>query len=134
MNFYLLTIRPSQEKTMFTTKADYQHCLDMLSCLKDKYQLDIRGYCFMPNYFKLVIGLDSSDFNTGSEIFCPDDQMPTWKKIIKAFPKRMPLKGQCIRIADRRRLLNVINYIECEPVRAGIVDSISQYRYSSAYC
>ena len=133
MNYYLLTIRSSQEAAMFNTSADYQHCLDMLSALKDEYRFDIRGYCFMPDYLKLVIGLDPSNFNAESEIFCPDGQMPAWKKIVKTFPKLMPLRGQCIRIADRRRLLNVLKYIECEPVQAGIVDSPVKYRYSSAY-
>ena len=134
MNYFLITIRSSQENAIFTTKADYQHCLRMISRLKDEYRFDIRGYCFMPDYFKLVVGLNPSDLDLASEIFYLDDQIPAWKKIVKIFPVRVLIKGQCIRIADRRRLVNVINYIEYEPVRAGIVDSVGQYRCSSAYC
>jgi REP element-mobilizing transposase RayT len=133
MNLYLLTIRSSQETAMFATRADYQYCLHRLSKLKHDYQLDIRGFCLMPDYLKLVLDFNTSEINKELVVLCPNDQLVVWKNIKKILPKSRLLKGQCVRIADRRRLEDVLKYMECEPVWAGIVSSSEKYRFCSAY-
>jgi len=133
MNYYLLTIRSSQETAIFTTKADYQYCLRRLSKLRHDYQLDIRGFCLMPDYLKLVLDFNTSGINKELFALCPDDQRVAWKKIKDVLPKSKFLKGQCVRIADRRRLEDVLKYMESEPVRAGIVASSEKYKFCSAY-
>lgn len=133
MDYYLLRVRSSKETAMFATTADYKRCLLMLACLKNEYQFDIRGFCLMPDYLKLVISLDHCEINKELAVLNKDDQLFAWKKILSIFPKAMPVKGQCIRIADRRRLADVLKYIEYEPVRAGIVNTAREYQYCSAY-
>ncbi len=133
MNYYLLRVRSSQETAIFATTADYKRCLLMLACLKNEYQFDIRGFCLMPDYFKLVISLDPREFSTELTVLSKNDRLFFWKKLSSILPTAMPVKGQCIRIADNRRLVDVLKYIEREPVRAGIVNTPQEYKYCSAY-
>src|SRR5689334_3007146 len=108
MNYYLLTIRSTQETAMFATTADYKRCLFMFACLKNEYKFDIKGFCLMPDYFKLVVSLDHSQIDKELAVLCKDDRVFVWKKIADFFPNVMSLKGQCIRIADRKRLLDIL--------------------------
>jgi len=118
---------------MFAAAADYKHCLSAFLYLQSEYGFDIRGFCLMPDYLKFVISLDACEISKELVVLGKDDKLFVWKKIVNIFPKAMPLKGQCVRIADCKRLLDVLQYIESEPVRAGIVASCEQYRFSSAY-
>ena len=133
INLYLLTIRSPRKTAMFATKADYQYCLQRLSKLKHDYQVDIRGFCLTPNYLKLVLGLNASEINKELVVLCPSDQLVVWKKIKNILPRSRLLKGQCVRIADHRRLKDVLEYMECESVQAGIVPAAREYRYCSSY-
>lgn len=133
MNFYLLTIRSSKDISIFDTAEDYQNCLRMFTYLKNDYNVDIRGFCLMPHFLKLVIGLNPFEVNKKLSVLCKDDRLFAWQKITGVFPQSMSLMGQCVRITDRKRLSDVLEYIECEPVRAGLVEHSEEYPFSSAH-
>ncbi len=131
MNYYLLIIRTTQESAIFTKEADYERCLNEVFSLKDKCGFDIRGFCLMPDYIKLVVGLNEEYAEV--TVLTEDHPMELWENIINIFPKQKIFKGQSVRIADERCMANVLEYIELEPVRSGITDSSKTYRFCSAY-
>ena len=132
MTYYLLIIRSIEREPMLRSLGDHQRCLRTIKKIKSDGLLDIKAYCVMPFYVKLVVGSHSSEVK--EDIVLLDDNTDfVWKYFKTFFPGVSSFQSHCIKISSPHRITELIHYIECAPVRAGIVREARLYQYSSAY-
>ena len=127
---YHIILRGINKQVIFADNEDRQRFIDILKKYKEISQYEIYAYCIMSNHVHLLI-------KEGSEPL-----FKTMKRIgvsyVYWYNRKHERSGHLFQdryrsepVEDDRYLLTVIRYIHQNPLKAGIVDSIDGYRWSS---
>ncbi len=123
--------RGNQKQKIFHKPEDNLTYLVLLKKYKKKYSFSLYGYCLMPNHIHLVGQIQKAE-NLSKLIQVVHRTYTTYFNMayIKVghlwqgrFKNKLMVKDIYI--------VNCINYIECNPVRANIVSSPEKYIWSS---
>lgn len=117
---------------VFTTEGDRHEYLRLLREFGGRYGLRFWAWCLMTNHVHLVVVPTRNDSvahaigeaprrSTRFVNFREGVRGPLFQARFHAFP-----------IQDDRHLLAVVRYVECNPVRAGLVRQAVDYPWSSA--
>ena len=127
--------RGNDRKTIFQDHGDYQRFLDLLSGGRQRYPVQITGYCLMPNHFHLVLRPDEAHalsaymhwvtrgyscdlrFQTRTRGNGHVFQRRYWSRVI---------------LGDGHYIC-VLRYVEANPVRAALVTRAEAWRWSSLW-
>ncbi len=128
---YHLNVRGNQKQRTFLVEKDFQEYLARLKTYKNKYDFKLYGYCLMPNHIHLLgqpkQAKDLSKFMQGINLSYTTYFNEKYTKVGHLWQGRFKSKV----IVKDQYLLDCINYIELNPVRAGIVNTPSEYPWSS---
>ncbi len=128
---YHIITRGNQKQLVFMELQDYKIYLHILTKYKRRYKFKLYCYCLMPNHVHLVIEVKKSHIL--SKIMKGINQTYTlyfnskYKKVGHLWQDRFLSKV----IHRDVYLLDCINYIEVNPIRANLVDNITKYPWSS---
>ncbi|MDD2688578.1 MAG: transposase [Candidatus Omnitrophica bacterium] len=128
---YHIITRGNQKQLVFRDLHDYEIYLDILTKYKRKYKFKLYCYCLMPNHVHLIIEVSESKIL--SRIMKGVNQVYTsyfnskYKKVGHLWQDRFLSKV----IHRDAYLLDCINYIELNPIRADLVDNITKYSWTS---
>jgi len=129
--YYHIITRGNQKQSVFLDSRDYQKYLYILKKYKKKYNFKIYGFCLMPNHIHIIIQVENpselSKIMTGINLSYTLSFNFKYKKIGHLWQDRFKSKV----IEKDAYLLECLNYIEANPIRAGLVTSLSEYRWSS---
>jgi putative transposase len=125
-----VTQRGNYKQSVFEEDNDFRHYLQWLRDYTRRYSLKVWAYCLMSNHVHFVCvptGEDSlaRTFNT------------LHMRYSQYFNRKKKAKGHLWQgrfyssILDESHLFAAIRYVENNPVRAGVVDSPDEYRWSS---
>ena len=128
---YHILFRGVNQQNIFEEEADFEKLKDTLAIVKQDLKFEIYGYCFMNNHVHIVL----KEKNTG-------DISLIMKRILTKYARWYNIKyGRSgALIANRYKsvpveideyFLQLIRYIHQNPVKAGIVDKVDNYPYSS---
>lgn len=128
---YHIITRGNQRQHIFKDTEDYKTYLYRIRRYKRKYDFRLYGYCLMPNHLHLVGEVDKppelAKFMHGLS-----------RSYTATFNKKYQKEGHLWQgrfkskiIAKDRYLIDCINYIELNPVRANIVKTPHEYLWSS---
>ena len=128
---YHIITRGNQKQFVFLEPADYEKYLYILTKYKKRYKFKLYCFCLMPNHVHLVMEIkNSSEFskimkclNLSYAIYFNSK----YKKVGHLWQDRFKSKI----IGKDSYLLECINYIEANPVRASLAKSIEEYAWSS---
>lgn len=133
---YHLMFRGINRQNIFDEVSDYSFFLDMLDKIKSALGFDIYAYCLMTNHGHLLI-----------KESCPGDLISIMQRLLtryahyynKKYERCGTLFGQRYAsevVSSDRYLWTLVRYIHQNPVRAGFVDDVKGYRWSSYqdYC
>jgi putative transposase len=130
--FHVLN-RAVRRDRLFFSPWDYEAFLRALAYAQAHVTMPILAYCVMPNHFHLVVG-------------------PTVTPILSSFMHRLTIthskrwhvahgsvgtgsvyqgRFKAVRIKDDAHFATVCRYVELNPVRAGLVEDVSEWRWSS---
>ena len=126
-----VTQRGNHRRATFEISEDYECFLRLLGRYAAMYLNRVVGYCLMPNHFHLVV--------------IPDDERSV-SAMIRALTSRYAriVNERCERKGhlweDRfgsvsmseKHYLKALAYVDMNPVRAGLVTSASEFKWSSA--
>lgn len=128
---YHVINRGNRRARVFHDDSAYTGFLDFMSRASEAVPMRVVGYCLMPNHFHLVLWpIDDGDMSRWMHRlmtaharfhhrrFSSDGRI--WQDRFKSFP-----------IEQDRHLLSVLRYVERNPLRAKMVDSAQQWRWSS---
>ena len=108
-----------------------QRYLDLLAKCKSEYGIEIYGYTLMSNHFHAVLKIPGRK---------------SWERFSRNVNSRLATfvnrkRGRCgqvvmdrprtIVLQDDHAVLTTLRYIDCNPVRAGLVKRVRDYRWSS---
>ena len=128
---YHVINRGNAKQVVFPFANDYDSFLKLLCKAKERYPLDLFAYCVMPNHFHLIVrpvrGPDLSRFMQWlltSHVRRHHHRYETsghiWQGRFKSFL-----------IQEDSHLLVAMRYVERNPVRARLVNSAADWRWSS---
>lgn len=128
---YHIVNRGNQKQNIFLEDNDYIKFLEILKHYKRKCRFRLYGYCLMPNHIHMILwpkdpaGLAKfmqGILQTYSICFSKKYKKPgrIWQGRFKSMI-----------VEKDNYFLDCIYYVEMNPVRAGLVSSPAQYRWSS---
>ncbi|MFC1699883.1 transposase [Candidatus Omnitrophota bacterium] len=128
---YHIITRANHRQRIFYDQKDYIEYLERLRKYKKKYKFLLYGYCLMPNHIHLLgeirITKDLSRFMSCLQRSYTAYFNKRYTKVGHLWQGRFKTKV----ITKDKYLLECINYIEANPVKANIVNGIHEYKWSS---
>ena len=126
---YHVIVRGNQRQKTFLSDRDYQAYMERLARYRKKYGYGIYAYCLMPNHVHLL--LESSD-RPLAKLMQGLQQSYSQYYNRKHHKTGHVFEGRYKAIICQKDeyLLGLIRYIHLNPVRAGMVKSPEEHRYS----
>jgi putative transposase len=128
---YHIMARGNQKQKTFIEEADFMKYLDLLRHYKRKYSFNLYGYCLMPNHVHLILEVKKRSC-LGKIMQGLNQTYTIW------FNKKYTKVGhlwqgryKSMVIQNNKYLLECIEYVELNPVRAGLSKSPFDYPWSS---
>ena len=123
--------RGNNRQSIFASSADYEALLAMLEEHARKSGVAIHAYVLMSNHFHLLATPDAAGG-------IPEMMQSVGRRYVRYFNQRQGRTGtlwegryRSTLIQAERYLLACMAYIDLNPVRAGMVDSVGGYLWSS---
>jgi putative transposase len=128
---YHLIARGNQKRRIFPDKTDYEEYLERLRKYKKKFDFKLYAYCLMPNHIHLVgqieVPKNLSKFMHGLTLSYAAYFNDKYESVGHLWQGRFKNKV----ITKDRYLVDCVNYIELNPVRAEMVNAPYEYVWSS---
>lgn len=128
---YHIIQRGNQKQNIFLEGADFEKYLEILLRYKRKYDFKLYAYCLMPNHIHLIVevknGNDLAKIMQGVSLTYTLWFNKKYGKVGHLWQGRF--KNMVIQ--KDRYLIDCLNYIEYNPVRANLVLSPLDYMWSS---
>jgi putative transposase len=123
--------RGNNRAAVFDTTHDYQLFLHALAQTQRRYPFQLYGYCLMTNHFHLLLAPDAGQ--SVSRILQSLTVAHTWHYHQSHASLGHVWQGRFKSpiIQDDDHALIVLRYIEANPLRAGIVQDLARYPWSS---
>ncbi|MBU2568173.1 MAG: transposase [Elusimicrobia bacterium] len=128
---YHVTARGNERRQIFREKSDYRKLFEILCQVKERYQLIFYAYVFMPNHYHLLVETRGANLTRAMHF------IQTLYTIY--FNRKYARVGHLFQgryralIVDRENyLLELTRYIHLNPLRAGLVHKVENYRMSSS--
>ncbi|MFC1632395.1 transposase [Candidatus Omnitrophota bacterium] len=126
-----ITARGNQKQKVFLEEVDCREYLERLKRYKKKFAFQLYAFCLMPNHIHLLgqidKGKDLSKFMHGVSLSYTAYFNRKYTKVGHLWQGRFKNKV----ITKDQYLLDCINYIEVNPVRNTMVNTVSEYPWSS---
>ncbi len=128
---YHIITRGNQKQLVFLEPQDYEKYLYLLTKYKKRYKFKLYCFCLMPNHVHLIIEVQDPlklnkimrSLNLTYTLYYNSK----YKKVGHLWQDRFKSKI----IEKDAYLLECINYIETNPLRASLASDITRYRWNS---
>lgn len=128
--WYHVMNRGRRSEEIFFTDADRQEFLKVLQESSELWNFRISAFCFMSNHYHLLIQTPDSNLSRGMRHV---NGVYT-QRFNRAHKKEGQLfrgRYKAVLVDDDSHLIEVLRYIHRNPLRAGIVKTLGDYRWSS---
>jgi putative transposase len=131
--YYHVVTRGNDRRKLFRSKGDYRYCLETIKEYLEKFQVDVVHYCLMPNHLHLLmkatVAVELPKFMQGVlQVYAG-----YFKKKYNAVGFVFQNRYKSHFITDERYLLECSRYIERNPLRARLINNLSEYPWSSFF-
>jgi len=128
---YHIMVRGNQKQEVFVENSDFNEYLKRIRRYKKKYKFNLYGFCLMPNHIHIIGEIEKSKnlakFMHGLSRSYTAYFNKKYKKVGHLWQGRFLSKV----ILKDRYVLDCVNYIELNPVRANLVSTPCDYIWSS---
>ena len=133
--FYQVLSRGNERREIFCTDNDYNRFLDLIGRMVERFGLEVHAYVLMNNHYHLLVKTKKA--NLSRAIQWLGVSYSVW------FNRRYQRSGHLFQgrfksflIQDEIYFAAMCLYIHGNPLRAGVVEKLSDYPWSSypAYC
>ena len=128
---YHITFRGINKQNIFEEDKDYHKLMELLLKIKKELEFKIYAYAFMPNHVHLLFQeKEARDSTVAMHKLLTSYAGWYNKKYARSdslFGDRFASKP----VEEEKHLFSLVRYIHQNPIRAGIVSNIKDYRWSS---
>jgi len=128
---YHVMARGNQKQVTFREKEDFMKYLDLLRHYKRRYLFRLYGYCLMPNHVHLILevakGRDLGKIMQGLNLTYTIWFNEKYKKVGHLWQGRY----KSMIIQKDKYLFHCIEYVESNPIRANLANSLFDYPWNS---
>lgn len=125
---YHVTTRGIEKGQTFLSDSDYQKYIELLKKSKKKFLSKLYGWCLMPNHLHLIL-FSNSLSKTMHFINFSYAQYFNYQYNRVGYVWQNRFKSYLVQ--KDKYLLNLISYVEYNPVRAKMIDNPENYIWSS---
>ena len=127
---YHVMLRGINHQIIFEDDEDYQKYLQTLKTYQEKSGYIIYAWCLMGNHLHLLVKEETEDLGIAfRRIGASYVYWYNWKYGRRGHLFQDRFKSEAVE--DDRYFLAVLRYIHLNPVKAGIIEDISMYKWSS---
>jgi putative transposase len=128
---YHIMARGNQKQVTFIEEADFLKYIELLKHYKAKYRFRLYGYCLMPNHIHLILEVKNGS-DLGKIMQGLNQTYTIWfnekyKKVGHLWQGRY----KSMVIQKNKYMLDCLEYVELNPLRANLVRTPSEYPWSS---
>jgi putative transposase len=126
--------RGAKRAVLFETPGDYEAFVRLLSVALDRFTIALFAYCVMQNHWHLLLSPRTDGALSKFMHWLTTTHARRWQSFHQANGQGAVYQGRfkSIPVRDDAHFLWVCRYIERNPVRAGLVSSATDWRWSSA--
>jgi REP element-mobilizing transposase RayT len=128
--WYHILNRGRRGEPVFTNKWDYIGFIELLKDTCEVWNMRISAYCLMPNHYHLLVQTPDANISR------------CMRHIDGVYTQRFNRHHECdgslfrgryksILVEADRYLLQLVRYIHCNPLKAGLTDRLDRYAWSS---
>lgn len=127
--------RGNDKRVIFPESVDYAAFLVILREARERFEVQLFGYCLMPNHFHLVVRVENLDAVSAYMLFvqrehaCDLRARARTRGLGHVFQRRYWSKV----VEGDGHLLTVMRYVEANPLRAGLVERAAAWEWSSLW-
>ena len=130
---YHVMLRGINKQNIFEETEDYEKLMELLRQSKETDAITLYGYCLMSNHFHLLLAegkvpLEITMKRLGSKYAVWYNTK--YQRVGHLFQDRFKSEA----VEDPPYFLTVLRYVHYNPVKAGLVKSPKDYKYSSYLC
>lgn len=116
---------------VFHKDADYAAFLDLLTAAKAKFPVHVFGFCLMPNHFHLVLQPTTADALSPFMQWWMTSHVRRYHRHYRSHGHVWQGRFKSFPIQQDGHFLTVLRYALRNPVRAGLVERLTQWPWSS---
>ncbi len=129
-NIYHVMVRGINQQNIFVDEEDNLKYLDLLARYQKEFYYSIYAYCLMGNHVHILIKEGAEDLsNTMRRMGISYAQWYNWQYNRKGHLFQGRYKSEPVE--DESYFLTVIRYIHQNPLNAGLVNCMEEYKWSS---
>lgn len=128
--WYHIMNRGRRYESIFSDKKDYQMFIDLMMEISEMWNVNIAAYCLMTNHYHILLQTPNGNISR-----CMRHLNGVYTQ---RYNRRYKLDGQLFRgryksilVGNDEHLIQIVRYIHKNPVKAGRVKEMSQYKWSS---
>ena len=130
-HIYHVLNRGNGGAAVFHKDADYAAFLALLQTAKSKYPVRVLGFCLMPNHFHLVLQPATPNALSPFMQWWMTSHVRRYHRHYRSHGHVWQGRFKSFPIQQDAHLLTVLRYVLWNPVRAQLVESVTQWPWSS---
>ena len=131
--FYHVTSRTNNQIRVFERKLGQKIILITLQDAKEKYRFVLTNFCIMPNHIHLLIKPENGTCLSKIMQWIKTNSAKRWNYIHGSKDHLWGHRYFARAIKDNREYFHVMNYIDQNPVVAGLVSLPAEWKTSGAF-
>jgi len=128
---YHVINRGNGRQEVFYKEQDYEAFMRLLKEAKERYPVKIFGYCLMPNHFHMVVNPERGEELSRWMQWLMTSHVRRHHRHYESSGHVWQGRFKSFMIQEDSHLLMALRYVEGNPVRAGLVSSAKDWRWSS---
>ena len=128
---YHILNRGNAKQTVFRHSADYKAFITLMKEGKKRYAVKLLAYCLMPNHFHMVVIPEQSKELSKWMQWIMTSHVRRYHRYYGSSGHIWQGRFKSFLVQNDVHFLTVMRYVERNPVRKGLVESVTSWRWSS---
>jgi putative transposase len=128
---YHVINRGNGRQEVFHKDRDYEAFLKLMKAAKERHAVKVYGYCLMPNHFHMAVRPEKGEELSKWMQWLMTSHVRRYHRHYESSGHVWQGRYKSFIVQEDSHLLMVLRYIEANPVRAKIVPSATEWRWSS---
>jgi len=128
---YHIINRGNGQQRVFHKDGDYLAFLTLLGQMGERFEVELYGYCLMPNHFHLLVKVARGEYLSKGMQWFTTTHVRRYHRHYQSSGHVWQGRYKSFAVEDDDQLVTVARYVEGNPGRAGLVETAQDWLWSS---